>query len=58
MENLLSENLTVNNIVKQISNEIENVLIRKIHNSKTYIAKEIDGLIKKGSFLVNTKGRD
>lgn len=57
MENLLSESLAINDAVKQISNEIENILIRKIQNSKTYMAKEIDGIIKKGSFLINTKGK-
>ena len=53
----LNEELSVNNNVIAMTDEIEKELLQRIKSTKTSISKERNKLIKKGSFIYNTNGK-
>lgn len=55
--NKIDENLCVNNNVTQMGHEIMVELKNNLKNAKTYISKEYNRIIKKGSFIYKTKGK-
>lgn len=53
----LEERLTVNDNVKQISDDIKNELLVRVKSSPTVMSKEFNRLLKKGFFTYYTNGK-
>lgn len=53
----IDESMCINDNVVQMGSEIMNLLKNNLKTAKSYISKELNRIIKKGSFVYNTNGK-